>query len=226
MGLGSKASWALWKTSGYLHKLMARHFWTNFLRHIVNVISKLLSSQRLHHLHKLILPVQSQNVTKNRTDHRMHVEGPQICQINRWNNSFQNMYGMNRQQLTVWPGKSILCKKTPQKWLFLCARIWVTWLWKDLGAKPLTLGQLQRCPWKLWGITLQTSYVEGRWHQNWAHTSPLHCFSVCARKFAKKWFFGQNALYPNASKSQTFFVGLLNIVNPSTTRQFQKELEL
>ena len=56
---------------------------------------------------QLILPVQCQNVTKNRTDHRMHVEGPQICQINRWNNSFQNMYGMNRQQLTVWPGKSI-----------------------------------------------------------------------------------------------------------------------
>ena len=61
----------------------------------------------------LILPVQSQNVTKNWTDHRMHVEGIQICQINRWNNSFQNMYGMNRQQLTVWPGKSILCQRTP-----------------------------------------------------------------------------------------------------------------
>ena len=60
---------------------------------------------------QLILPVDSDNVTKNRTDHRMHVEGPQICQINRWNNSFQNMYGMNRQQLTVWPGKSILCQK-------------------------------------------------------------------------------------------------------------------
>ena len=55
-----------------------------------------------------LLPVQSQNVTKNRTDHRMHVESPQICQIKRWNNSFQNVYGMNRQQLTVWPGKSIL----------------------------------------------------------------------------------------------------------------------
>ena len=60
---------------------------------------------------QLILPVDSQNLTKNRRDHRMHVEGPQICQINRWNNSFQNMYGMNRQQLTVWPGKSILCPK-------------------------------------------------------------------------------------------------------------------
>ena len=87
---------------------------------------------------QLILPVQSQNVTKNRTDHRMHVEGIQICQINGWNNSFQNMCNKNRQKLTVWPGKLILCKKTPQKRLFLCARIWVTWLWNDLDAKPLT----------------------------------------------------------------------------------------
>ena len=60
---------------------------------------------------QLILTVQSQNVTKKRTDHRMHIEGIQICHINRWNNCFQNMYGMNRQQLTVWPEKSILCKK-------------------------------------------------------------------------------------------------------------------
>ena len=60
---------------------------------------------------QLKLPVESQTVTKNRTDHKMHVEGPQICQISRWNNSFQNMYGMYRQQLTVWPEKSILCQK-------------------------------------------------------------------------------------------------------------------
>ena len=33
-----------------------------------------------------------------------------------------------------------VCQKTPQKRLFLCARIWVTWLWKDLDAKPLTAG--------------------------------------------------------------------------------------
>ena len=43
---------------------------------------------------QLILPVDSQNVTKNRTGHRMHVVSPQICQINCWNNSFQNIYGM------------------------------------------------------------------------------------------------------------------------------------
>ena len=28
------------------------------------------------------------------TGHRMHKEGPQLCQINPQTNSFQNMYGM------------------------------------------------------------------------------------------------------------------------------------
>ena len=32
---------------------------------------------------QLILPVDSHNVTKNRTGHRMHVEGPQICQMTK-----------------------------------------------------------------------------------------------------------------------------------------------
>ena len=98
---------------------------------------------------------------------------------------------MNRQKLTVWQGKSILCQKTPQKRLFLCARIRVSWLRKDLDAKRLTPGQLLGWPWKRWSITLQTSFVEGQWHQNWAHTSPLHCYRVCALKFAKSDFWGK-----------------------------------
>ena len=43
---------------------------------------------------QLILPLHSQNVTKNLTAHRMHVASPQIYQINHQTNSFQNMYGM------------------------------------------------------------------------------------------------------------------------------------
>ena len=42
---------------------------------------------------QLILPVDSQNVTKNRTDQRMQVKVIQICQINCWDNSFQSFYG-------------------------------------------------------------------------------------------------------------------------------------
>ena len=34
------------------------------------------------------------NVTKNRRDHRVHIEGIQVCQINSWHNSLQNMYCM------------------------------------------------------------------------------------------------------------------------------------
>ena len=37
---------------------------------------------------QLILPVDSQNVTKNLTGHRMHVAGPQIYQMNHQINSF------------------------------------------------------------------------------------------------------------------------------------------
>ena len=43
---------------------------------------------------QLILPVDSHNVTKNLTGHKMHIEGPQTYHINRQTNSFQNMYGM------------------------------------------------------------------------------------------------------------------------------------
>ena len=69
----------------------SRILWDNF--HLDRLLSSTTRFQ-------LILPVHSQNVTENRTDHKMHVEGIQICQINRWNNSFQNIYGMNRQKLT------------------------------------------------------------------------------------------------------------------------------
>ena len=48
---------------------------------------------------QLILPVPDHNVTKNLTGHRMHVEGPQIYQINRQTNSFQNMYDMPKAKV-------------------------------------------------------------------------------------------------------------------------------
>ena len=43
---------------------------------------------------QLILPVPNHNVTKNLTDHRMHVECPQMYQMNRQINSFQNVCDM------------------------------------------------------------------------------------------------------------------------------------
>ena len=70
---------------------------------------------------QLILPVDSHNVTKNRTGHRMHVEGPQICQINRWNNSFQNMYDMLQVKVDRFARKTFSYKKNS---LFWQTRFW------------------------------------------------------------------------------------------------------
>ena len=38
-------------------------------------------------------------------------------------------------------------------------------------------------------MTVQTSYVGGRWHQNWAHTSPQHFFMCVHAKWQKSVFF-------------------------------------
>ena len=67
--------------------------------------------------------------------------------------------------------------------------IGITSLWEDLDDKLLTSGQLQGYPWKLCGMTVQTSYVEGQWHQNWVCSRPTKKSSVQQRKFVKNWFF-------------------------------------
>ena len=48
-------------------------------------------------------------------------------------------------------------------------------LWRELEAKPVTSGQLLGHPWNVWDITLQMSYVEAWWHQNWVHSRPILC---------------------------------------------------
>ena len=82
-------------------------------------------------------------------------------------------------------------KKTPQNGLFWWAQIWVTELWKAMDAKRLTPGQLEAYPWKLWGRTIQTNYVGGRWHQNWAYTSPQHFFRRDTKIDEKVFLFGK-----------------------------------
>ena len=41
-----------------------------------------------------------------------------------------------------------------------------------LEGKPITPGPLLGPPWKVWGITVQTSYWEDWWHQNWVCSRP------------------------------------------------------
>ena len=114
------------------------------------------------------------------------------------------MYGMLKATIDRLARKIDFVQKYPQKWLFWCARIWVTWLWKDLDARPLTSGHFLGCPWKLWGITLQTSYMEGRLHQNWAHTSLLH-FLVCVHGTLRKSYFLGKALCTQKFSTEKFF---------------------
>ena len=78
----------------------------------------------------------------------------------------------------IWQENWSFAKKTPQNCLFWCTRIWVAWLWKALDGKRLTPGQLQAYPWKLGGMTVQTSYVGGQWHQNWAQRDQLRPFGL------------------------------------------------
>ena len=80
----------------------------------------------------------------------------------------------------------------------------VSWLWEELYAKLLGLGQLLGYPWKVWGITVQTSYWEGRWHQNCGYTSPILFWGyeqgnqwkteLRTRKFSTVKFSGQAAM--------------------------------
>ena len=70
----------------------------------------------------------------------------------------------SRRKLTVQPENRFL-QKTPTNRFFERQDIGITSLWEDLEDKLLTPGQLLGYLWKVRGITVQTSYVEGRWHQ-------------------------------------------------------------
>ena len=107
-----------------------------------------------------------------------------------------------RRKSTVWPGKLILSKKTPKKRVFWRRFFGITSLWEDLEAKLLTPGQLLGYPWKVWGITVQTSYVEGRWHQNWVRSRPAKKKTRVAMEFREKWKFFVNRSVPESLRTQ------------------------
>ena len=119
----------------------------------------------------------------------MHVRVPRYTKWTVRLIAFRICYG---QKLTV----------GQENRLFLCARIWVTSLWKALDAKQLTPGQLQAYPWKLWGITVQTSYVGG--HQNCA-SQPN--FPAIGPKLTELLYF----VTPPLSRDKSWNKGLLRL---------------
>ena len=67
-----------------------------------------------------------------------------------------------------------------------------------LDAKLLSQGQSLDYSQLIWVITVQTRYVEGWWHQNWAYASPSIFF---AEKMPRKWFFHK------MPRTQNFLLG-------------------
>ena len=63
---------------------------------------------------QILCSIRLKCVSKILTPCRMLKKCLLIAKINRWNNSFQNMYDMLQAKWTVWPGKLILPQKTPK----------------------------------------------------------------------------------------------------------------
>ena len=88
--------------------------------------------------------------------------------------SSQNMYNTGRANVDRFAGKIVFLQKNPLKYgLFRATQFWLSWLWKELEAEPVTSSQLLVHPSKLWDITLQMSYVVARWLQNRIHSRAI-----------------------------------------------------
>ena len=83
----------------------------------------------------------------------MHWNDFLIGQVIAECHSFPNMYDMLKAKVDRLAGKTYFVQKTPKNSLSRRQGIWVAWLWEELYAKLLALGQLLGCPWKLWSIT-------------------------------------------------------------------------
>ena len=60
---------------------------------------------------KIEFTYASHCISKNLTPRKMLKKDLSTAKINRWNNSFQNMYDMLYAKWTIWPGKLFLSKK-------------------------------------------------------------------------------------------------------------------
>ena len=87
--------------------------------------------------------------------------------MNRQINSFQNMCDVLKESLTVWPGKSILCKKTPQNCLFCeheaglpdFEKPWTTNSWHQVNFTPAPenfgVWRFKLAMWEVGGIKIE-----------------------------------------------------------------------
>ena len=92
----------------------------------------------------------------------------------------------------------LIKKKHKKKTFFEWQEIGITSLWEEVDDKLLTPGQLLGRCWLLWCITVQTSYWDSRWHQNWVRSRPQQIFCKWQWKILKNGRF-----YSSASSSKS-----------------------
>ena len=147
--------------------------------------------------------MSDQCVSKILTPRRKLKKTSLIAKLSAETKAFRICMTCYRWKSIVLPGKHFFSPKTPKNSLFWRQGIWVVWLWEkllQLYAKLLGLGLRLGCPWKVWGITVQTSYREGLWHQNCGYTSPILFFEA-ARETSEKRHFFVNCSVPENGKN-------------------------
>ena len=85
--------------------------------------------------YRMTVSTLSHGVAKNRTDQRMHLEGSKIAQINPYMIAFWKCQHDLGESRPIGPENYLIEEETPQNGL---AQVWITGLWKELNAKPLT----------------------------------------------------------------------------------------
>ena len=77
-------------------------------------------------------------------------------------------------RVTTWASWELFPLESPVTLLDVQRRKLTVELKNCPGSSP---GQLLGYPWQLCGITVQTSYVDGWWHQNWVRSRPTKIFA-------------------------------------------------
>ena len=102
-------------------------------------------------------------------------------------------------------------KKQKKTAIFLCT---------NLGYLTLEGPELQAYPRKVVGLTVQTSYVEGWWYQNWAPTIQQHFFMCVHGNWRESEFFGKTLRTWKFSMGNFFGASIYGILRHSWFRKY------
>ena len=119
-----------------------------------------------------------------------------------------------------WPfgRENLFSQKKPRNSVFVRTKISIPSHWEDLEAKLLTPGKFWGFPWKLLGITVQTSYWEGRRHQNWVRSRPTKKMACGHATSWKTEIFRKSLRTLRFSTGNFFGASTLKILTPNMAK--------